>query len=83
MFLAQTVGSIIGCFVNYAVLDQVISAKRPFLDGSQIDPTGQVSSSYTAVCWAGVAAEVNCSLAVGWPETFHFHECICDLGSCG
>lgn len=43
MFLAQTLGSIIGCFVNYAVLDQVISAKRPFLDGSQIDPTGQVS----------------------------------------
>ncbi|KAI5450685.1 hypothetical protein NCC49_002941 [Naganishia albida] len=41
MFLAQTVGSIIGCFVNYAVLDQVIRAKRPFLDGSQIDPTGQ------------------------------------------
>ncbi|KAJ9103316.1 hypothetical protein QFC20_004793 [Naganishia adeliensis] len=37
----QTLGSIIGCFVNYAVLDQVISAKRPFLDGSQIDPTGQ------------------------------------------
>ena len=44
VFIAQTLGSIIGCFVNYAVLDQVIDAKRPYLDGSLIDPTGQVSS---------------------------------------
>ncbi|KAJ9116430.1 hypothetical protein QFC22_004872 [Naganishia vaughanmartiniae] len=41
MFLSQTLGSIIGCFVNYAVLDQVIDAKQSYLDGTLVDPTGQ------------------------------------------
>lgn len=43
MFTCQILGTIVGCIVNQIALINVIEAKRPFLDGSAIDPTGQVS----------------------------------------
>ncbi len=45
MFLSQILGTVIGAIVNYYTLSQVIDSKRPFLDGTLVDPTGQVSSS--------------------------------------
>jgi hypothetical protein len=85
MFIAQTLGSIIGCFVNYAVLDQVIDAKRPFLDGSLIDPTGQVSSqSHLVLLEEGFRFELRrsyfLSVPVGRPKTIHLHERFSDMG---
>jgi hypothetical protein len=42
MFLCQTIGTVLGCVVNYYTLNEVIDSKRPFLDGTMVDPTGQV-----------------------------------------
>ncbi|KAJ9099235.1 hypothetical protein QFC21_004115 [Naganishia friedmannii] len=54
----HTLGSIIGCFVNYAVLDQVIDAKQSYLDGTLVDPTGQIlylgfplGATVPIACW--------------------------------
>jgi hypothetical protein len=43
MFLSQILGTVIGAVVNYYTLSQVIDSKRPYLDGTLVDPTGQVS----------------------------------------
>jgi hypothetical protein len=43
MFISQALGTGIGCIVNYIVLTQVIETKKQYLDGSTVDPTGQVS----------------------------------------
>ncbi|CAG8446884.1 11182_t:CDS:10 [Acaulospora colombiana] len=42
MFTAQLWGTIVGGFVNFWILKLIIAAKRPFLDGTLNDPTGQV-----------------------------------------
>lgn len=45
MFIAQALGTVIGCVVNYMTLTQVIDAKYMYLNGSKIDPSGQVSDT--------------------------------------
>jgi hypothetical protein len=77
VFIAQTLGSIIGCFVNYAVLDQVIDAKRPYLDGSLIDPTGQVRYTFNIleIELTGLAS------IVGRSKAFYIHERFSHLGA--
>lgn len=42
MFLAQAIGTVIGCVVNYVAVTQVIDTKRMYLDGTMVDPTAQV-----------------------------------------
>ncbi|KAE8231706.1 hypothetical protein CF326_g3273 [Tilletia indica] len=63
MFVAQTLGTVIGCIVNYIVLRIVLDPSggyRNFLDGSEVDPTGQwdgrkVNMFYSAsVIWGAV-----------------------------
>ncbi|CAJ0753288.1 1968_t:CDS:2, partial [Entrophospora sp. SA101] len=41
MFFAQLWGTVVGGFINFWVLKLIIYAKRPFLDGTLKDPTGQ------------------------------------------
>ena len=43
MFIAQALGTVVGCIVNYITLTQVIDTKYMYLNGSKIDPSGQVS----------------------------------------
>ncbi|CAD6972700.1 unnamed protein product [Tilletia controversa] len=60
MFVAQTLGTVIGCIVNYIVLRIVLdpaSGYRKFLDGSEIDPTGQ---------WDGRKVNIFYSASVIW-----------------
>jgi len=45
MFIAQALGTVVGCIVNYITLTQVIDTKYMYLNGSKIDPSGQVSDS--------------------------------------
>ena len=43
LFITQLYATILGGFVNYWILQLIIQTKRPYLDGSEDDPTGQVS----------------------------------------
>lgn len=55
MFIAQVWGTLLGAFVNYAVMASIVSAQRETL----LDPVG------TAV-WAGQAVQTLNSDAVTW-----------------
>ncbi|CED83030.1 Sexual differentiation process protein ISP4 [Phaffia rhodozyma] len=57
MFKTQVLGTVIGALVNYVTLVHVIDAKRPFLDGTDVDPTGQ---------WSGRQAAVFYSASIIW-----------------
>lgn len=68
MFLAQLLGTVIGCFVNYMVICVVLAPEngyRAFLDGSVADPTGQ---------WDGRKVQIFRSASIIWgavgPERF-------------
>lgn len=41
MFIAQVYGTTLGAFVNYTLIRGIIEAKRDYLDGSVVDPTGE------------------------------------------
>lgn len=41
VFICQYIGTAIGAIVNFIVLQDVIDTKRPYLDGTLVDPTGQ------------------------------------------
>ncbi|TIA74608.1 hypothetical protein E3P91_00846 [Wallemia ichthyophaga] len=41
VFICQYIGTAIGAIVNFVVLQNVIDTKRPYLDGTLVDPTGQ------------------------------------------
>ena len=43
LFITQLYATVLGGFVNYWVLQLIIKEKRPYLDGTTEDPTGQVS----------------------------------------
>lgn len=57
MFKVQVLGTVVGALVNYFTLVDVIASKRPFLDGTLVDPTGQ---------WTGRAPAVFYSASVIW-----------------
>ena len=57
MFTAQLWGTVVGAFVNYWLLQLIIAAKRPFLDGSEKDPTGQ---------WTGYRSQVFNTASIVW-----------------
>ncbi|CAG8500295.1 7085_t:CDS:10 [Ambispora gerdemannii] len=57
MFVSQLWGTSVGCFVNFWVLKLIIYAKRPFLDGTLRDPTGQ---------WTGYASQVFNTASIVW-----------------
>lgn len=57
MFIAQSLGTAVGGCVNYAFIKSVIDSKRPFLDGTETDPTGQ---------WTGRAPAIFYSASVIW-----------------
>ena len=68
MFLAQLLGTVIGCIVNYMVICVVLAPEngyRGFLDGSVTDPTGQ---------WDGRKIHIFRSASIIWgavgPEKF-------------
>lgn len=68
MFLAQLLGTIVGCVVNYIVICVVLAPEngyRGFLDGSVADPTGQ---------WDGRKIHIFRSASIIWgavgPEKF-------------
>ncbi|GFZ47101.1 hypothetical protein JCM24511_04843 [Saitozyma sp. JCM 24511] len=57
MFACQIIGTVLGALTNYVTLISVLSAKRPYLDGTLTDPTGQ---------WTGRAPAVFYSASVIW-----------------
>ncbi|CAG8502912.1 8915_t:CDS:2 [Cetraspora pellucida] len=57
MFISQIWGTILGGFVNYWVLNLIIAAKRPFLDGTLSDPTGQ---------WSGYQSQIFNTASIVW-----------------
>lgn len=57
MFTAQLWGTVVGAFVNYWILQLIIYAKRPFLDGTMKDPTGQ---------WTGYRSQVFNTASIVW-----------------
>ena len=42
MFVSQIYGTVIGGIINFWVLKLILISKRPYLDGTMDDPTGQV-----------------------------------------
>lgn len=69
-------GTVIGCIVNHVVLNQVIDAKLPYLDGTLVDPTGQVSLVAIVPLKRSGSQENHICLSVEWPKTSHFLQCI-------
>ncbi|GAA5888097.1 hypothetical protein JCM16303_001503 [Sporobolomyces ruberrimus] len=55
LFLCQVYGTALGSITNYSLIKGVIAAKRPFLDGSLIDPSSQ---------WTGRRVEIFYSASV-------------------
>lgn len=41
LFLCQTLGTALGSVTNFSLIKGVINSKRPYLDGTVHDPTGQ------------------------------------------
>ncbi|WVQ81284.1 OPT family small oligopeptide transporter [Cryptococcus sp. DSM 104549] len=57
MFTCQIIGTVLGALANYVTLESVLVSKRPYLDGTQIDPTGQ---------WTGRAPGIFYSASIIW-----------------
>ncbi|WWC91168.1 OPT family small oligopeptide transporter [Kwoniella dendrophila CBS 6074] len=57
MFVCQILGTVLGALANYVTLESVLESKRPFLDGSVVDPTGQ---------WTGRAPTIFYSASIIW-----------------
>ncbi|GAA5979168.1 hypothetical protein JCM5350_007089 [Sporobolomyces pararoseus] len=55
LFLCQVWGTALGSITNYSLIKGVIDSKRPYLDGSIIDPTAQ---------WTGRRVEIFFSASV-------------------
>ncbi|KAK4701267.1 hypothetical protein P7C70_g4966, partial [Phenoliferia sp. Uapishka_3] len=49
LFICQVYGTALGSIVNYSLIRGVIDSKRPYLDGTIVDPTSQ---------WSGRAPEI-------------------------
>ncbi|EIW67086.1 hypothetical protein TREMEDRAFT_40668 [Tremella mesenterica DSM 1558] len=57
MFACQILGTVLGALCNYITLVSVLSSKRPYLDGTLVDPTGQ---------WTGRSPAIFYSASVIW-----------------
>ncbi|WWC98020.1 OPT family small oligopeptide transporter [Kwoniella sp. B9012] len=57
MFACQILGTVLGALANYVTLESVLESKRPFLNGSVVDPTGQ---------WTGRAPAIFYSASIIW-----------------
>ncbi|CAI2169826.1 18648_t:CDS:10 [Funneliformis geosporum] len=57
MFISQIYATVIGGLVNYWVCQLIIQTKRPFLDGTEDDPTGQ---------WAANGSQVFNTASIVW-----------------
>ncbi|CAI2166429.1 11728_t:CDS:10 [Funneliformis geosporum] len=57
MFVSQMYGTVIGGLINYWVLKLIIISKRPYLDGTMDDPTGQ---------WTGFRSQVFNTASIVW-----------------
>lgn len=55
LFICQVYGTALGSITNYSLIKGVIASKRPFLDGTMIDPTQQ---------WTGRRVEIFFSASV-------------------
>ena len=55
LFLCQVYGTALGSITNYSLIKGVIAAKRPYLDGTLIDPSAQ---------WTGRRVEIFYSASV-------------------
>ncbi|GAA6032208.1 hypothetical protein JCM8097_007126 [Rhodosporidiobolus ruineniae] len=55
LFICQCYGTALGGLVNYTLIQSVIDAKRPYLDGTLVDPTSQ---------WSGRRPEIFFSASV-------------------
>lgn len=49
MFISQLYATIIGAFVNYWVCQLIIQYKRPYLDNTEVDPTGQWTANQSQI----------------------------------
>ncbi|CAG8781370.1 32614_t:CDS:2, partial [Racocetra persica] len=57
MFTSQIWGTFVGIIVNYWTMRIIIQAKRPYLDGTENDPSGQ---------WAGLQSSVFNTASIVW-----------------
>ncbi|CAG8481538.1 13434_t:CDS:10 [Dentiscutata heterogama] len=57
MFISQIWGTIVGIIVNYWTTNIVINTKRSYIDGTEVDPTGQ---------WAGLQPEIFNTASIIW-----------------
>ncbi|WWD21237.1 OPT family small oligopeptide transporter [Kwoniella shandongensis] len=57
MFACQIIGTVLGALANYVTLESVMVSKRPYLDGTTVDPTGQ---------WTGRAPAIFYSASIIW-----------------
>nr|XP_018259221.1 OPT family small oligopeptide transporter [Kwoniella dejecticola CBS 10117]OBR81379.1 OPT family small oligopeptide transporter [Kwoniella dejecticola CBS 10117] len=57
MFACQIMGTVLGALANYVTLESVLQSKRPYLNGSVVDPTGQ---------WTGRSPAIFYSASIIW-----------------
>ncbi|CAG8539472.1 20976_t:CDS:10 [Dentiscutata erythropus] len=57
MFISQIWGTFVGIIVNYWTTNIVINTKRSYIDGTEVDPTGQ---------WAGLQPEIFNTASIIW-----------------
>jgi hypothetical protein len=58
LFIVQVWGTALGSIVNHSLIKGIIASKRPYLDGTVIDPTGQ---------WSGRKVRHRASLSTPSP----------------
>ncbi|CAG8682857.1 9092_t:CDS:10, partial [Dentiscutata erythropus] len=57
MFTAQVWGTIVGVIVNYWTLYIILNTKRSYIDGTEVDPTGQ---------WVGLNSQIFNTASIVW-----------------
>ncbi|CAG8774708.1 14378_t:CDS:2, partial [Dentiscutata erythropus] len=63
MFISQIWGTFVGVIVNYWTLNIILNKKRPYLDGTEADPTGQASCFFI---WAGFGSQMFNTASIVW-----------------
>ncbi|CAG8480497.1 1963_t:CDS:10 [Dentiscutata heterogama] len=57
MFTAQVWGTIVGVIVNYWTLYIILNTKRSYIDGTEVDPSGQ---------WVGLNSQIFNTASIVW-----------------